>query len=266
VPRRLRFATFLAPNMFRVYEFIAGYIGRRLGVDAELVVGSSLRDFKTGNADAAFICGLPYVLLARAPQPVVELLAAPVLSEDRYQDRAIYFSDIIVRSDGAIWSMADLRGRSWSYNEPLSHSGYNVVRYKLLEMGETNGFFGRVVDAGWHQKSIQMVVAGEVEGSAIDSQVLAIEFRNEPQLAQQLRVIDILGPSTIQPVVAAAQLPQNLKTDLASVLTSMGSDPVARERLAEGFIDRFAPIADSDYDDIRMMLQSAEAAGFMEIR
>jgi ABC-type phosphate/phosphonate transport system substrate-binding protein len=123
-----------------------------------------------------------------------------------------------------------------------------------------------VVDAGWHQKSIQMVVAGEVEGSAIDSQVLAIEFRNEPQLAQQLRVIDILGPSTIQPVVAAAQLPQNLKTDLASVLTSMGSDLVARERLAEGFIDRFAPIADSDYDDIRMMLQSAEAAGFMEIR
>lgn len=30
--RHLRFATFLAPAMYPVYEFISRYVGRRLGV------------------------------------------------------------------------------------------------------------------------------------------------------------------------------------------------------------------------------------------
>ena len=52
-----------------------------------------------------------------------------------------------------------------------------------------------------------MVAAGEVDAAAIDSQVLAIELRDHPALAAELRVIEVLGPSTIQPVVAARHLP-----------------------------------------------------------
>ncbi len=262
----LRFATFLAPNMLPVYQFIAAYVGQMLGQKTELIVGSSFDQFAAGQADVGFICGLPYVQLRRQSPPPVELLAAPVLQGERYRGAPIYFSDVIVRRDGPFQKFSDLRGHSWSYNDPDSQSGYNVTRYRLVQMGETRGFFGQVVQAGWHQRSIQMVLAGEVDASAIDSQVLAIELRDHPDWAPRLRVIDSLGPSTIQPVVAASQLPKATQAAVRSALLAMGDDPVAAEALSLGCVERFAPVTDSTYDDIRHMLAAAEAADFLTLR
>ena len=206
----LRFATFLAPNIFGVYRFVADYVGERLGYRVEIIVGSSFDQFAAGQADVGFICGLPYVQLARQPSPPVELLAAPVLQGSRYEGRPIYFSDVIVHTDSRYRSFSDLRGRSWAYNDLDSHSGYNVTRHRLVEMGEISGYFGRVVEGGSHQRSIRMVCNGEVDAAAIDSQVLAVELRDHPALKNQLRVIDTLGPAGIQSVVAASRTPSRL--------------------------------------------------------
>src|SRR6185437_4164687 len=146
----------------------------------------------------------------------------------------IYYSDVIVRSDSPFQSFAELRGRSWSFNEPYSHSGYGITRYHLLRLGETNGFFSRVVEAGWHERSIRLVCAGEVDASAIDSQVLTVALRDDPHLAGQLRILDSLGPSTIQPVVAARRLSASLKAELRAVFLEMHNDPVARTHRGYG--------------------------------
>lgn len=269
----LRLATFLAPCIRSAYQTVAEYVSERLGRPVELVDGASFGAFAGGAADAGFLCGLPYVLLARQDPPPVELLAAPVLHGERYGGRPIYFSDVIVHRESPFRSFADLRGRSWAYNDPDSHSGYNVTRYRLIQMGETGGFFGRVVEAGYHQRSIRLVAAGataqedlRVDASAIDSQVLAVELRDHPELAGQLRVIDVLGPSTIQPVVAARRLPDRLKADLRAALLAMGDDPRFRPRLAHCLVERFVAVDDATYDDIRAMLAAAEETGFLALR
>ena len=48
----------------------------------------------------------------------------------------------------------------------------------VVQLGETRGFFSDVVEAGFHQEAIRMVARGEVDGSAIDSQVLEVELAN----------------------------------------------------------------------------------------
>lgn len=266
MPRRtLRVATFLAPNMFRLYEAIAQYLGARLGLDIEFYVGTSYDQFRD-EADVGFICGLPYVLLKRRQDPDVELLAAPVPLGERYAGRPVYFSDVIVRGDSTFHAFADLRNRSWAYNEPLSHSGFGVTRYRLIQLGETNGYFRRVVESGWHEQSIRLVCAGEVDASAIDSLVLAVACRDHPELVDRLRIIDRFGPSTIQPVVAASRLEESLRDDLRCVLLSMHEDPSVRAVLADHFLTRYTAIADADYNDIREMLQVAEANVFLNIR
>lgn len=262
----IRFATFLAPNMFPVYQFVAAYVAEKLDQPTELSVGASFDQFAAGQVDVGFICGLPYVLLARQTPPPVELLAAPVLAGERYQDKPIYFSDVIVHRDSPYQSFADLRGCTWAYNDLDSHSGYNVTRYRLIQMGETQGFFGRVVEAGWHQRAIQMVCAGEIDTAAIDSQVLAVELRDQPGLAAQLRVIDALGPAAIQPVVAASRLPDTLKSELQAILVGLADDPASQPALAHGFIKRFTRVTDATYDDIRDMLAAAEAIGFLTLK
>lgn len=262
----IRFATYLAPNMYPVYRCVADYVGRQLGCRTELAVGESFTSFASGEVDVGFICGLPYVqLMWDSPAPV-ELLAAPVLQGARYRDLPIYFSDVIVRYDSHYHGFADLRGCRWAYNDPNSHSGYNITRYTLVRLGETHGFFGRVVEAGFHQEALRMVADGRVDASAIDSQVLAIELRDHPDLAGRVRIIDTLGPATIQPVVAAHHVSATLKDDLRAVLCAIGDDPASRDALDYGFVARFVTVTDTDYDDIRMMVAAAEEASFPVLR
>jgi ABC-type phosphate/phosphonate transport system substrate-binding protein len=111
-----------------------------------------------------------------------------------------------------------------------------------------------------------MVANAEVDASAIDSQVLAVALRDDPALRRSLRVIDALGPSTIQPVAVSKRLPEDLREGIRRVLLEIGDDPSCRERLDAGLVDRFVSVDPSSYDDIRMMVGACEAAGFMRIR
>ena len=263
---RLRFGTYLAPNMLPVYEAIATEVGRRLDVETELHVETDYESCARDVNEVCFVCSLPYIEFERRGVSPAEPIAAPVLEGARYGGRPIYFSDVIVRRDSPFRSFLDLRGRSWAYNEPLSQSGYGITRYHLLRLGEIDGFFGEVIKAGFHEESIRMVARGEVDASAIDSQVLAVALRDEPGLAAALRVIDALGPSTIQPVAVSKRVPAELRAGILEVLLALHEDPAMRRRLAGGMVERFVPVSPADYDDIRMMRDACEKAGFLTLR
>jgi phosphonate transport system substrate-binding protein len=259
MPATLRVATFLSPAMRPVYAAIAARLGHAVGMTATLVDGTDFDQFAAGSADVGFICGLPYVALRDAPAQSVELLAAPVLRQPRYGDQPVYFSDVVVRCDSRFQSFADLRGSTWAYNDPHSHSGYGVVRWKLAISGGTHGFFGKVIASGAHWRSLRMVAAGEADAAAIDTHVLAIELEQEPALAGQVRVIDTLGPSPIQPVVAARRLPPRLKAELRTALLRLSDDEAMRDALRYGHIARFVAVTDAHYDPIRLMLAAGRA-------
>jgi phosphonate transport system substrate-binding protein len=263
--RPLRIATFLAPAFFPFYAFLVRRISRHLGVPVELFVGTSYEQMLT-DADAGFLCGLAYLELTGGPDRLLEPLAAPVLCGERYGGRPVYFSDVVVRRDSPCRSFADLRGRCWSFNEALSHSGYGVTRYHLVRLGETRGFFGQVIEAGWHERSLQLVCDGQVDASAIDSHVLAVTVRDRPELAERLRVIDSLGPSTIQPFVASRRLPMPWRVAMRTALLGVGRDPGARRMLAQAMVDGFAPVDDGNYDDLRRMRATCAAADFLTLR
>jgi phosphonate transport system substrate-binding protein len=262
----LRFGTYLAPNIFPLYRFIAQTVGDRLGISTEIVVETTYESCQRDENDVCFVCSLPYVVFQRAGSAPALPVAAPVLIGDRFAGRPIYFSDVIVGRDSPARAFRDLRGHSWAYNEPLSQSGYGITRYHLLQMGETRGFFGKVIEAGYHEVAIRMVASGEVDASAIDCHVLAVALRDDPALAARLRIIDSLGPSTIQPVAVSKRLPAGLREEIAHILVSLADEPAARARLAESLVAGFVRIDDAAYDDIRMMLKAVEDAGFQVLR
>jgi phosphonate transport system substrate-binding protein len=174
---------------------------------------------------------------------------------------------VIVRRDSGIRAFAELRGRSWAYNEPLSHSGFGITRYHLVTLGETDGFFGEVVEAGFHERSVRMVRDRAVDAAAIDSQVLAVELRDHPELAASLVVVDALGPSTIQPVAVSRRFPPGFHEAVRDVLVGLHRDPAFKQRvLGRGMVERFVAVGPEAYDDIRRMVDACEAAGFTKLR
>ena len=253
--------TYLAPGMLRVYRAIVKRVSDELGINIRLRVGAS--DYHdVENSDLHFICGLPYVRRAHH----IEAIAAPVLSGERYHDKPIYFSDVIVRYDSPFQTFEDLRGHSWAYNEPESQSGYGITCYTLVKRGLIGGFFGRVIEAGYHRQSIKMVCNGEVDAAAIDSQVLEFEKRQNPEIAAQIRIIDTFGPSTIQPICVSRRMDSDLKRGIQECLTGIHQIDGLREKLDFGLIERFITVSDSDYDDIRAMLAACENASFLQLK
>lgn len=266
----LRVASFLAANARPTYESIARYLADRLAGPVDFLAGLSLeeqhRRLDAGEIDVAFICGLPYSEKHDRPDRPVELLCAPVMAAPRYGARPIYFTDVIVRRDHPARAFADLRGTAWSYNDEGSHSGYNVVRHHLLELGETRGYFGRVVCGGSHQRSIQLVLDGAVDAAGIDSTVLETELVRRPELEGSFRTIAVIGPSPIPPLVVARRLDPGQQARVRALLLAMAGDSAGRAVLAEGRMAGFVAVRDADYDPVRAMARRAAAAGFLTLR
>jgi len=258
----IRFATFLSPIMYSTYAHITRYVGVRVGCQTTLEVGQSFEEFAEGQVDVAFICGLPYVRMTSQNTCPVELLAAPVLMGERYLHRPIYFSDVIVRSDSPYTSFDDLGGCVWAYNERVSHSGCNLVCYSLLERGKSPDYFGKTVKSGSHLRSLDMVLEGEADAAAIDSHLLDVLRSKDEELAARLRVIEMLGPSSIPPMVISKRLNDELKCKLREVLVTMHLDNCGAEGLRDGLIERFVVVTDEDYGDIRRMLETVKEVEF----
>ncbi len=180
----MKIATFLAPRLRPLYAAVAAAAG------AELVEGESFDQLASGEVDAAFLCGLPYVLL-RNEGFAIEPVAAPVFTHQRYAERPVYFSDVVVRIDDDATSVDDLAGRRIAFNETASWSGYGAPLAAGLELS---------VPTGSHAASIAAVLAGDADAAAIDSHLL------ELLAPAGVRTVAELGPWPVQPLAAAPGL------------------------------------------------------------
>jgi phosphonate transport system substrate-binding protein len=242
----LRFVSLAAESAAELWRAVTGHLERQLAIRVQIVEDvpwqARERMLYRGEAHVGVVCGLQYVHATdRGGDPGVELVAAPIMRGTRYQNRPIYFSDVVVRNDCQAGSLVDLRGATWAVNEPTSQSGFNITRYALAARGETSAFFGRVVESGAHERSIELLLNGAVDATAIDSTVLEA-------LRPDVRVIETLGPSPIPPLVASRLVPRELRDALANALLGLSIGPV----------ETFVCVADADYEPIRTMARIAE--------
>jgi phosphonate transport system substrate-binding protein len=262
----LKFASCMAENSEGFCQAVASFIADRMRIPAQYVTGVSWQErermFDGGEIHILWICGLPYVHKADMAESAVELLAVPIPYGDRYKDRPVYFSDVVVRRDRRFQSFLDLRGASWAYNEPLSHSGFNVVKAYLAELGHFANFFGAVVESGAHSVSLEMVLSGRVDGAAIDSTVLEWFMTMRRELLDQIRVVEAIGPSPIPPWVISRQVPASQRRDIRALLLSMHDEPSGKAVLERARLKRFVAAADRDYNSIRSMARKAAQVSF----
>lgn len=258
----LRFTTLQAPNQDFIIQELCSYVGTQLGVPTEFIIEPPWqereRQLDSGEVEIAWICGLPYVWRADQPDPAVELLVAPVMLGERYQNMPVYFSDVIVRKQSIYQNFEDLRGVRWAYNEPHSHSGYNLTCYSLARLKAPQDFFGVAIQAGSHQRCIEMLLQNQVDAAAIDSTVLEIELDKDMHLGQQLRKVAVMGPSPIPPLVISKRVDPRLRAKIRKLLTRIHEDPEGQRILQAGNIKQFVTVKNKDYDLIRKMAEEAK--------
>lgn len=272
-------AAFVSDKGMQIYEDIAGYVGRRLGWELEVISGLSYEEsdalLNKGLIQIGFVCGLPYV--HQASRGYYRLLAVPVMALKKgtfpdamgYEDvPGKYYSYTIVRKDSPIAGWEELRGRTYAFSDTHSNSGYNMPRYKLVQLGARSweDYFSKVVVSGSHEESIRLVARGMVDASSVDSLVLDYDRSIGDPDALNVRIIEHLHPggAGIPPVVISNRVDPAIFQAFKRILLHMHEDPEGKRILARALISRFAPPDDSNYDDIRRMEQAARDAGFRD--
>lgn len=254
---KLRFTSCQAPNADGMVSQIAEYLSKRLRISIQVVTGGNWQDREqalfSGEIQIGWVCGLPYVVEMQKPVPSLELLTAQVMSGVRYGGKPVYFSDVVVRADSGLNKFEDLRGKQWAYNEPHSHSGYNITRYMLAKKGINGEFFSKSIQAGSHERALRLLLRGKIDATALDSTVLETELSTNPELSRQTRVVESWGPSPIPPWVFHRSLDKKLVFELRNEMIQMSKDDEGKAILNHGRISGFVAVNDHDYDEIREM-------------
>lgn len=236
------------------YEDLFSYLSEKLGKKVKLVQRKNYAEMnellRLGRVDAAFVCSRAYISGAR--QFGLELLAVPVV----YDAGPVYYSYIIVNRDSDIYAFEELRGRSFAFSDPLSNSGELYPRYLLARMNETpDTFFSHYFYTYSHDKSIEAVASGIVDGAAVDSLIWDYKNITEPWLTSRTRIINVSPPFGIPPVVASPYSDKELTEKIRKILLNMHRDEEGRRILEKLHIKRFISPENISYASIEEMLE-----------
>lgn len=264
-------AAFVSEEGADVYAKISEYLYKKTALETDFLTGLSYSTVnamvENGAADVAFVCGYPYVLSHDGKEnPPIKLLAAPVMESPLYEDKPIYYSYTIVPLASDAKSFKDLKGKRYVFNDKTSNSGYNLPRAKLVELGETNGFFSEVMQSGSHEESIRMVAEGKADASSVDSLVFDYMLSKGDESVKKVKIIDQLGPAGIPPVVYSSNLSKEKVQKIRDALLHMHEDPEGQSILKEAYVKKFVLVEDELFDDVREFHRMAVDAHFMDIK
>lgn len=245
---------------FAYYRDFLDYIGKKLGRPVRYVDADSYEKIniglKNGTIDAGFVCSGPYV--DGKKEFGLELLVMP-----QAYGVTSYHSYIIVPVHSRADTLEALRGKTFAFTDPLSNSGCLAPRYMLSKIGETpNTFFRETLFLNTHDKAIEAVAEGLVDGAAVDSLIWEYESRTDPRHTSRTKVIVRSEPYGIPPVVVRPGLAPDIKRRLKEIYLGADTDPEGASILKMMMIDRFVPPDDAAYDSVRRMsTHFAKSAG-----
>jgi phosphonate transport system substrate-binding protein len=252
MPLRVAVSAVISPQgTVESYTPLLDYIAERLGRPVELVQRSTYAEvnklLETGEVDVAFVCTGAYLIGER--EFGMEILAAPVVD-----GKAAYYSWLIVPADSPAQSMADLRGKTFAFTDPLSNTGRLYPMYLVFQIGEhPETFFGRTFFTYSHDAAIRAVANGLADGAAVDNLIYLHLIEREPELEGRLRVIHKSPPFGIPPVVVNPNIRPQLHAELQAIFLTMHEDPKGQAALTQLDIDNFTILNKNAYDSVRLL-------------
>lgn len=201
---------------------ITDWLARRTGLPIEGFVtldhAAAVEALRNGDADISFMGALPFVLAED------QIGAVPLLSEI-YRGATSYRGRIFVRRDSGFTKLADLKGKTIAFADPISESGYLFpldlfVQEGLVEdAAHAETFFARIFFAGGYQQAMQAMAEGLVDAAGA-SQYADLLLTPEQQQAVTWIAESVPIPSHL--VVARPGLDSAVLDNFAKAMTEMG--------------------------------------------
>ncbi len=158
----------------------------------------------------------------------------------RIKGETTYQSLILIPPSSPAKSLLDLRGKRFGSADIISTTGWLFPAMLLMKSGEDpNHFFGEHVITGSHDKSIQAVVDGFVDGAAVHGIVYDQMVADDPSILNKTKILTKSPPFGIPPVVVHPNIDRHLREAVLSVLLNMHNDAQGKLILEKLQIERF---------------------------
>ncbi len=254
-PIRIAISGMISPvAAFSLYKELLDYISTKLARPVELVQRSTYKEVNNlvndNKIDAAFVCSGAYV--AGKANFGMEALVVPIVN-----GASVYYSYIIVPRQSEVTSLSGLRGKRFAFADPMCSSGKLAPTFMIKQLGsDIDSFFASYIFTHSHDRSIEMVAYGLVDGAAVDSRIWQYVSRKNAKLTAETRIIAKSRPYGLPPFVVGSRIDKNLKNKLRILLLNLHNDPKGAKILKKLFIDKFIPADDSSYESIRKMIKA----------
>lgn len=196
---------------------LATATGLRWKVTVPTSYAAEIESVCAGQTDIAAIAPLQMTLL------LDKACGTPILASLRKDDTGqlatTYKSQILVRADSGITDLNGLKGKKFSFVDPISASGYlfPTLLVKNKTGQDPKAFFGSTIFAGSHDKSVLAVYSGQVDGAAsfIDART---DAGMPADVIAKTKVIDTAGPIPNDGVAVAKGFPADLQAQVTKAL------------------------------------------------
>lgn len=202
-----------------------------------------------GTVDIGVVPPALYVLAQKA-QPDLEALAVKLVDGSTGSDGALYVDD-----QSGINDLQQLRGKRFCYADQKSTTGYVFPRAALRKAGidPDRDVISHI--SGNHIAVLRDLAAGVCDAGAVYSGgYLAADRAGVP--VQRLRQLAMTGRSPQDAVCAGPKMSPALRAQLKKALLTFDGKKAGSMNGQVERISGFAPIRDSDYENVRAALRS----------
>jgi phosphonate transport system substrate-binding protein len=234
------------------FRTMANYLGEKLGRPVILIQRQSYAEIAllllNGGADIAFFSSGEYGNYSGFDE--IEMLASQQRLGVPY-----YQGYLVVAKDSGINSLADLRGKSVAFTDPLSYSGYTFLVHMLRQQNETpEKFFGHYIYTYNHEKSFRAVANRVVDAAPVTSIIYDRAKMRTPELAATVKIIAVSPQAGIGPAVAGKSVGAEQRAVLRKALLTMHENPATRVAMQGLMIDKWVAPQPELFDPIRRMV------------
>lgn len=243
------FLPYLAESeLIERYTPLARYLGKAVGRTIEIEVAPTydahIWAVERDEPDIAFLGASPYVKIIDKVGP------RPLLARYEIQGQPTFRGVIFTRKDSTLETLADLKGKRLGLGSHQSTLSHILPRHALESAGVAVSDLAEARTLKTHDNIVFAVLMGEVDAGAGAQEVF------EEHKERGLRALGYSEAISTHVLLASPRLAPDLRAKLSEALTDLKGRPEAKAVLGAlgASITGFAPVADSDYDNLRRIL------------